>query len=348
MYITVPGSPITETVYASSNGASVAGGESVTKGGPVISGAFTETITNPVISTQVISVVQASSVSVSKDKGPYSFFENNGTTIWLGCGTPPPSIPFVTATSYVTLEPVPMSAVVSAVSGAQTTKHLTILSTHKPTKYFTDTLAASTVSASGNAYTGLGWSGWNTTTLVTLKSEASGSGFGKPTVVLSDKHVSFHATGYPKTLSTGFLKRRLEGRNLGDVVIATVDGVVVSWSNSYAGTSPTSSTSLPASKSSAKKISRRFRLTVASYLEVRCSHLSMGPQPSCKPNISSTKYADANIIAFAYSCPPNLSMGSEPGIKHVRDKHSLVLALFVSIDRADTNVDHGIKCAHIS
>lgn len=84
IFVTVPASPTTETIYALSKGsiATAAIDALVNGAAPVTSNAVTMTVTGSVASTQVISVIQAS--SPAEGQALYSFTEGNGTTTWLG------------------------------------------------------------------------------------------------------------------------------------------------------------------------------------------------------------------------------------------------------------------------
>lgn len=84
IYITVPASPTTETVYALSTASiATANIEGLENGAALVtSNSVTTTVTSSVIFTQVVSVIQAS--SPAEDQAAYSFTEENGTTVWLG------------------------------------------------------------------------------------------------------------------------------------------------------------------------------------------------------------------------------------------------------------------------
>ena len=84
VFVTVPASPTTETIYALSEGSIAAADiEAFVNGAvAVTSNGVTTTVTASVTSTQVISVIQAS--SPAEGQAAYSFAEDNGTTTWLG------------------------------------------------------------------------------------------------------------------------------------------------------------------------------------------------------------------------------------------------------------------------
>lgn len=270
MYITVPATPVTETVYATSPGSpSVEGGadnaivltltvtNSITEtiyvaspGFPSIKGGSdtaivpTLAVTNSVASTHVIQVIKATS-----PPGPYSFTEDNGTTSWMGGQTPPASASLVTSTLFITLQPVSTS-VSEATSAATTTSYVTISSTQTVTDTYTKTLIeslsivpASTNTHTGHGYTGFGSAGWNATltTFLKLKVIPTGSGRANPSVyepgasVISwPQHGGLNASLISSTKSTS----PIEPRQVGDIIIATIDDVAVSWTNSYDGSTP--------------------------------------------------------------------------------------------------------------
>jgi len=83
--------------------------------------------------------------------------------------------------------------------------------------------------------------------LPALKAEEEaaviGSGAVKPASYLpalkaEEKAVTFSGTAYALTTSSAKSKRLVEARQAVDVVFATIDGVVVSWTNNWNGLSP--------------------------------------------------------------------------------------------------------------
>lgn len=198
----------------------------------VTSTAITTTVTASVISTQVISVIQAS--SPVEGQAAYSFIEDNGTTTWLGA-TPPASASLITSTQIVTLQPVPPGYVAPPVEITPVTSYLTLSSTKTitETRTETQTLASFTAFASAGAYTGLASHGWNSSisTLITVKSLAIGSVIIPPSGIVS--------------FSPGNATHQIKARDVTDIVVATIDGVAVSWTNNYDGTFPSSSDTSP-------------------------------------------------------------------------------------------------------
>jgi len=281
MYITVPASPVTETIYAASPGSlfvkggvdtavvptltvtdsvtetvyAVNPGSSSVEGGAETTIFPTLTVTKSVASTHVIQVLQASSLP-----GPYSFTEDNGTTIWMGGQTPPASASLVTSTSFITLQPV-STPVSEGASAATTTSYVTISSTRTVTHTYSKTLtesisvvpaffSTSAEAYTGDGYTGYGSGGWNATltTFRKLKVNPTGSGRISPSVYEPGAPVRVWSQQgglyAPPTFSSNS-KRPIKPRQVGDIVAATVDGVTVSWTNIYDGSTPTVSEAGP-------------------------------------------------------------------------------------------------------
>ncbi len=277
MYITVPSTPVTETIYAASPGSpSVEGGadtaivptltitNSITEtiyvtspGGSSIEGGAdtavvpTLAVTKSVGSTHVIQVIKATTLP-----GPYSFTEDNGTTSWMGGQTPPASASLVTSTLFITLQPV-STPVSESASAAMTTSYVTISSTQTVTHTYTKTLIeslstmpGSTKTYTGHGYTGLGSAGWNSTltTFLKLKVIPTGSGRATPSVYEPGAPIDswsrqggVDASPTSSTNST----RPIKPRQVGEIIVATVDGVAVSWTNNYDGSAPTFSEAGP-------------------------------------------------------------------------------------------------------
>ena len=211
---------------------------------------ITETVTALVISTQVVSVIQAS--SPSEGQAAYSFTEDNGTTTWLGA-TPPASGSLITRTQVVTMQPVPSGYVAPSMEVTPITSYLTVSSTETLTETHTETqtLAVLTASASAGAYTGLAANGWNSSisTLITVKSSAIGS------ITILEKLAQYSGTAHPM-IPSGVVPfprsnatRHNKIRDIADIISATIDGVIVSWTDNYDDTtlssSDPSSTSVP-------------------------------------------------------------------------------------------------------
>ena len=208
--------------------------------------AVTTTVTTSVTSTQIISVIQAS--SPAEGQAAYSFAEDNGTTTWFGA-TPPASASLVTSTQVVTLQPVPTGVVAPPVEIPSITSYLTLSSTQTITETLTETqtLAISTATASAGvvgAFTGLAYHGWNSSmsTFVKVKLPPIGS------VTIAEQLPYRAGTAYPMAPS-GIVplspsNAMINARDVGEIV-ATIDGVVVSWTNNYDGTSLSTSFTSP-------------------------------------------------------------------------------------------------------
>ena len=244
VFVTVPASPTIETIYALSEGsAATVGIEALSNGAAQpTSTVITKTLTASVVSIQVVSVIHAS--SPSDGQAAYSFTEDNGTTTWLGA-TPPTSASLITSTQVISLEPVPPGYVAPPAEVTPATSYLTVSSTDTLTETYmaNQTLAVPTASASAGAYTGLASNGWNSSmsTLITVKSLAIGS------VTLAEKLAQDSITAYPMvpsglvSFSRGNAARRNKVRDVENIISATIDGVVVSWTDNYDDTPLSSS-----------------------------------------------------------------------------------------------------------
>ena len=155
----------------------------------------------------------------------------------------PASASLITSTQVVTLQPVPPGHVAPPSEMLPSaTSFLTLSSTEivTETRTETQTLAVSTISASAGAYTGFASNGWNSSmsTFVTVKSSTIGS------VTVAEKLAYFPGTAYPVVssgvvpLSPGNATRYVKARAAANIVVASIDGVAVSWTNNYDGTSP--------------------------------------------------------------------------------------------------------------
>ena len=228
---------------------------SAMEGGAAASNSVNTTVTNSLFSTQIVSIIQAAS-----PPGVYSFTENNGTTTWLGGQTPPSTLSLLTSTAFITLQPVIFTS--SSVSGesAQSTSYLTVSLTTTITETSTLTMTSSSVtSAAAGAFTGLAPNGWNATTLMSVKAAATASGSAKPYIYqvdVKDKAAFANRTacysGKCSRKSTRLLKaRQVEG----DVISATINGVVVSWTNNYNGPVPSTPEATPSTSEVVPSIS---------------------------------------------------------------------------------------------
>ncbi|MCJ1382120.1 hypothetical protein MMC17_005232 [Xylographa soralifera] len=198
------------------------------------------------------SAVEASSpIQTSPASGLYSFLVVSGITSWLGGFTPPATGSVVIATATVVIEPVPTNPSLSSIMQAQSPIPMTSIETIQVTSIFTADLAetltesasATFVSATAGGFHGIGTYGWNATTLtrITHVKHVTGTGHlpcatGASSDFAHHSLVPFNGSALiPSNWSTQKQKRQV-----GVVVTATIDGVVVSWTNSWDGFPATS------------------------------------------------------------------------------------------------------------
>ena len=194
--------------------------------------------------TNIVSIVPAVATSVEANQGPYSFADHSGTTIWLGGKEPPASGSVIVLTKAITVLPIPPSAYVPNPEDSLTTSNTTIYSTRTTSKVFTETLTESfsTPAAAAKPFTGVATYGWNSslTTLLTVPAGAKESGrvysIGHPSSVTGHNKPPINTT-YPllgpQIIGNG--SASLAERQVGAIVVITIDGQVVSWTNSYSG-----------------------------------------------------------------------------------------------------------------
>ncbi|KAL8669170.1 MAG: hypothetical protein Q9168_006232 [Polycauliona sp. 1 TL-2023] len=149
--------------------------------------------------------------------GPYSFAEENGSTIWLGGKTPTSGAALITNTLVVTLQPQPSSTetvsfttssgTILTSADQTTTSWTTLSSTSFSTHYLTNVVPIS----KSSAYPGN--NGWNATLTALQSLPAS------PLV----------------TASPSDALKRVHPRQVGALVTATINGVVVTWTNLVSG-----------------------------------------------------------------------------------------------------------------
>ena len=198
--------------------------------------------------------VEASSPTpTSPDSGLYSFLVVNGITSWLGGFTLPATDSFVIATATVVIEPVPTNPSLSSTVQTQDPVPVTSIETILVTSTFTIDLAethtesatAPLVSATARSFHGIGTYGWNATTLTRITHVVHGSGTGQlpyTTSALSGfaRH-SLEPYNEPTPVLSSWTKP-IDKRQVGSIVTATIDGVIVSWTNFWDGTPATSET----------------------------------------------------------------------------------------------------------
>ncbi|KAI4262456.1 MAG: hypothetical protein L6R42_002374 [Xanthoria sp. 1 TBL-2021] len=205
---------ITVTVGAAPTSAPVAAGS-------LVEPTTTLSSTSFLTSTKIVTVDHYSASEPAQPSspldGPYSFAEENGSTIWLGGKTPTSGAALVTNTLVVTLQPQPSSTETVSFTTSSgttltsddqtTTSWTTLSSTSFYTHYLTNLLPAPKPSAyPGN-------NGWNATV-----------------TNLQTLPISAHVTA-----SASSTLKRVHPRQVGALVTATINGVVVTWTNVWAG-----------------------------------------------------------------------------------------------------------------
>ena len=299
----MPASPTTETLYV------VSQANSAIENAAAASNAVTVTVTNSVVSTQTISVVQ---VTPPAGDDTYSYTVDNDTTSWFGGQTPPSTVSLVHSTAFVTLEPEisPVSTIAqgrSATSTSYLTLHSTIIEANPSppvvselasaqttscsdqftTTTTTDVIVTETLkyrpSVSAGLYFSQARSGWNATMTTLVKSkgtinpslsviEKATSLQGTSVVVKAtslqgtsvvekatflhgtsvvEKATSLQGTSYSKETRTAEVERlilarngrsrQLKPRQVGAIVVATIDGHAVTWTNEFDGETPSTS-----------------------------------------------------------------------------------------------------------
>ncbi|KAL8893228.1 MAG: hypothetical protein Q9192_005472 [Flavoplaca navasiana] len=176
--------------------------------------------TSYLTSTKIVTVDHQSDAESAQPtpltNGPYSFAEENESTIWLGGKAPASGAALVTNTLIVTLQPQPSSTETITLTTSNgttmtaddtTTSWTTLSSTSFYTHYLTNGVSTPQLSAY------LGNNGWNATA-TTLHA------------LSSSRHV---------TASASIAARRVHPRQVGALVTATINGVVVTWTNVWAG-----------------------------------------------------------------------------------------------------------------
>ncbi|KAL9027770.1 MAG: hypothetical protein Q9196_003752 [Gyalolechia fulgens] len=178
--------------------------------------------------------------------GNFYFVENNGETTWLGGKTPTSGAAPITSTLVVTVKPRPITetsaiAATSTSGDATTTSVTTISSTSFYTHYLTKSLTLQTAPSadpSPSLPSHRGSYGWNATLARVHRPKGEA-----PIIGSTAAYPVHHAT---------WLKRH-HPRQIGAVVTATINGVVVSWTNSYGGEPQTTSSVTSIETSSANQ-----------------------------------------------------------------------------------------------
>ncbi|KAI4120683.1 MAG: hypothetical protein LQ338_006835 [Usnochroma carphineum] len=201
-------------------------------------------------------VVNANSAAVplpaqSDSAGYYYYTEDNGTTTWLAGKTPTSGAVYVTNTVVVTVQPQPVTRETSTIFAAsQTTPSLqdgtststvTLSSTDFYTHYLTEALTLQSASPSVPStrlppY--IASNGWNATLSGVHRVKGSASAPALAGAASGSNPTSPRSGIVATTASRPF--KRHHPRQIGAVVSATINGVVVSWVNSYGGSEPAS------------------------------------------------------------------------------------------------------------
>lgn len=264
---------MTETVivpFEKAVGAASIGTAPVTSQASILTD-ITATLTSYVTLTEFVSVVHVTSTTsvsteastlnsphrnqkeVDASKGAFFFFKHDGTLEWLDGKTPPAGRTLLTSAAFITVQPVPtgfdLSAEGSVASSPKGTKISTTYSTVEvqstiyQTKVTTSTL--STPSASLKEFAGLGSTGWNTSftspptivenkvAVITAKPILGQTGVIEKGIAESPKSSSL-----PNPVYAVKAEDHLQARQLGALVVATIDGAIVSWINTFDGPVP--------------------------------------------------------------------------------------------------------------
>ena len=230
VFVTVTAPEVTKTVsvpYEKENAAAVETSLAVSQTSILTD--VTTTLTSYVTFTEFFTVAPApptpsGSGQVAADKGPYYFSENDGTLEWLDGKTPPATGSFHTVTTFITVQPVPTNSPAlveeSTVATTYSTVSLYSVITVYRTKVTTSTIRIPAIPV--KVFINPGSAGWNTSYTPPLKGGKYRSVSGKPR---------------PTVWQTGAtpVSGQLEARQVGAVVVATINGAVVSWINSYDG-----------------------------------------------------------------------------------------------------------------
>lgn len=232
---------------------------------------ITATSTDYVTLIRVVTAVPTISTPAAPEKGLYYFTADDSTTVWRDGKIPPTGVLLSTSTAVVTIQPIPPSSPISSEGSPEprsySTIFLTVISKVFETETVTKTAPAVTTSsvvtissfvsvpfskiaplASSKPFTGLGLNGWNATFRTMRKEKAVGSA-NEPAKLLSQKTgVKDNLATRPGTVSllatsssSSNATNNIGARQLGSIVVATIDGAVVSWTNNYDGAGLTTS-----------------------------------------------------------------------------------------------------------
>lgn len=228
---------------------------------------ITTTITDYVVFTQVVNNVEASPIAAVvaptpakaspkptiTNQGPYYFTVHGGTTYWIGGKTPPAGKSYSTSTTIITVQPIPSSI---PLSNEDSTSYSTVTLTRislvwneieliktlpKDSSVLTYPASTGISTASTTSINRLESTGWNTTsTSPKFLASDSDTTSRKPARHQLNAGNKFrtHSRNSQKLTRSGNATKSLEARQLGATVFATIEGVLVSWVNTYSGASP--------------------------------------------------------------------------------------------------------------
>lgn len=243
---------VTETVFTAANPPSPSLSPSVASAGIATSLEPTTTLssTSYLTHTRVVEVDDAAiplpAQTNAAQGGYYYYAVDNGTTTWLGTKTPAFGATLATNTVVVTVHPQPEYTGVpvadTTIQSSETledetsTSMTTLHSTSFHTRYLTMELTLGPTPTSRSSVRlppYLASYGWNTTLSI-----AQGTGGFLPVSASSDMFPAISptwpASGIAASTPSYAIKRH-HPRQVGAVVSATMNGVVVSWTNSYDG-----------------------------------------------------------------------------------------------------------------
>ena len=201
-------------------------------------------------------VEPSASTPTSPASGLYSFLVVNGITSWIGGFTPPATGSFVIVTATVVIEPVPTNPSLSSIMQTQNPIPVTSIETIQVTSIIntdmaetlTESASATFVSATAVSFHGIGTYGWNATTVTRISNAIHGSGTGHLACVTgASSGFARHSLGPyngPALAPSNWSKPK-DKRQVGSIVTATIDGVVVSWTNFWDGSPATSEPTPP-------------------------------------------------------------------------------------------------------
>lgn len=228
-------------------------------------------------------------------------------THWLDGKAPPTRNKLVTSSTVVTISPIPTSRISSSASGPISTFSTLIL-----TNFYTevDTLTVSSnpadsIKASTKAYSRLGLGGWNSST-TTLQQNLQSADSDSSVVYGTTKTVFANSTQFVRTNENSSVSQ-LQRRQVGALVVATIEGQVVSWTNEYQGEHEVTSVS------SAIVTSETYpsALTVhGSRFKVADSHSRYKCLPPSAATISRVPQDTGELSQAASSVPPPLQASS--------------------------------------